>query len=727
MRELLARLMRPWTRSLGLQLETLLLISAIWPLLVFMVVYELTLSRGLALLAMALVGAGVIFAGRRAIARLIAPLADLNRQLRITAAGDLSERLPTETVERQHDGLAAFVAQQVDAILIAAVDSQEMIAPVRAARAAGIPVVAVDSGLNDPDATVAVVQTDNYGGGRLAAAELIRLLDGRGEVAIVGLSRHQRHGMEREEGFHDGLAGTPGIRVVAVQHALADPRLAQQITADLLHRHPHLAALYVTDEAAALGVIMALRRQSADARARRLSLICWDMAPLELEALNNGLVDVLIVQNTWALGRRAVEVALDAIAGRPAPPTVQLPTHVITRANLDQLAILRGGETLNLARPPLPRAPAGPSRIGFAIKSPTTDFWSELLAGATSGAQAHGATLILHDSLEGDVNEIGLLRETFNQMIDNIRALVQQLQQEAEIIGPRAQALVSAAAGQTALADEQTVALERLSQGVERLSQTAQLIVTSTQAVSESAAGTLRGVEEAELAVTDSSLRLREIIRRLTEALDLLSQRTGQVTEVADAMRDIADQTHLLSLNAAIEAADAGPYGRRFGVIAEEVRTLAGQALESSEGFLDLAAGMRVAADRALAATQASARGTDLSMELVTQATSAIEGIADLAEHTNSAVQRITAAATEQQQTNGELAGFAERVTATARQAAQASAALSTVAQDLTEVVARLQDSVSFFRITTDEPPAPLPPQPADPQPLPLASAPVEH
>jgi methyl-accepting chemotaxis protein len=450
------------------------------------------------------------------------------------------------------------------------------------------------------------------------------------------------------------------------------------------------------------------------------------MAAVELEALNNGLMDALIVQNTWALGRRAVEVALEVIAGRPASPLVQLPTHVITRANLVQLAILHGGETRGLARPPLDRAPARPCRIGFAIKSPATDFWGELLAGATSGAQAYGATLLLHDSLEGDVNEIGLLRETFNQMIDNIRALVQQLQQEAEIIGPRAQALVTAAAGQAALAEEQTAALERLSQGVERLSQTARQIVSSTQAVSASAAGTLRGVEEAELAVTDSSLRLREIIRRLTEALDLLSERTGQVSEVADVMRDIADQTHLLALNAAIEAADAGPYGRRFGVIAEEVRALAGQALESTEGFLDLAAGMRVAADQALAATQASVRGTDLSMELVTQATGAIEGIADLAQHTNSAVQSITAAAAEQQQTNGELAGFAEQVTGTARQAAQASAALSTVAQDLTEVVARLQDSVAFFRVTPDEPDPP--PRPAaSSQPIPLASAPVEH
>jgi ABC-type sugar transport system substrate-binding protein len=673
----------------------------------FLVVFELTQSRRVTLVIMVLIGGVVLFVGHRAIRRLIAPLTVLNRQLRITAAGDLRQRLSTEIVERQCAGLAGFVATQVDAILIAAVDSQELLPAVQAARAAGVPVIAVDSGLTDPAATVALVQTDNYGGGQLAAAELIRLLDGQGQVAIVGLSRHQKHGTDRETGLLDGLAKAPGITVVDVQPALGDPRLAEQITEELLQRFPDLVAIYVTNEPAAIGVIAALRKRVGAAPMATVvppRLICWDMAPIELEALNNGLVDALIVQNTWALGWRAVEVAVGAATGRPVPPVVQLPTRLITRATIDQLAATQGHVADQL--PTAPPNPARPYRIGFAIKSPGSEFWSDLLAGAQSSAAAHGAVLIVHDSHEGDINELGLLRETFNQMIDNIRALVRQLQQESEVIGPRAQSLVRAAASQAAVAQDQTAALERLSQGVARLRLAAQQIVTSSEAVGASATGTLRGVEQAELAVTDSSLRLREIISRLTEALDLLSRRTAQVTEVADVMRDIADQTHLLALNAAIEAADAGVYGRRFGVIADEVRNLAGQALAATESFQEIAGDMRAAANQGLAATQASVRGTDLSMDLVTQATSAIEGIASLADHTNTAVQHITAAAAEQQQTNGELAGFAEQVTATARQAAQAGAALSAVAEDLTEVVARLQESVSSFRIDPVDPDA---------------------
>jgi methyl-accepting chemotaxis protein len=219
----------------------------------------------------------------------------------------------------------------------------------------------------------------------------------------------------------------------------------------------------------------------------------------------------------------------------------------------------------------------------------------------------------------------------------------------------------------------------------------------------------LYGVEQAELAVQDSSHRLREIVHRLTLSLDMLSRRTLQVSEVADTMREIADQTHLLALNATIEAADAGAYGRRFAVIAEEVRSLAGQALDATGDFQQLAVDMSAAAQQALSATHDSVRGTDVSMALVTQATAAITTIAGLAQHTNNAVQAISQATAEQQTTNAELVGFAEQVTATARQATQSSLALSTVAQDLTAVVARLQDSVATFRVDTD-PTAPASP-----------------
>jgi methyl-accepting chemotaxis protein len=695
-----------------LKLELLLLFSTLWPLLGFLAVYTLTRNPWLAVGVLLLVGLFLLVAGHRYIGRLIAPLTELNQQLRLAAAGDLRRHLPSPTVQRQQAGVTAFVNDAVDAILISAVDSQELVPVARAAMQAGIPVIAVDANLADPAATTALVAADNYTGGQQAAAALIPLIEGRGQVAIIGLSRGQGHVVERELGFQAGLAAAPEIEVVSAQYSLGDAAIAQQIADELLLRYPALVAIYTTYEDAAVGAIAAVRKR--DAAAPRIRLICWDSAPVEVEALRSGLVDALIVQNVGLLGRRAVEAAVAAIEGRPVPRLITVPVRLITAATLPDLprlleSDLRPGENS-------PQTAARVYRLGFAAKAVGTAFWQGLHTGVEQSARAHGARLLYHASEDTDADELALLRESFNQMIDSIRILVLQLHQEAAVIGPRAKALLVAAESQARLAGEQTQALERLSSGVDRLNQSARQIVAGTQAVAASAAGTLHGVEQAEVAVRDSSHQLRQIVHRLTLSLDMLSKRTAQVAQVADAMGEIADQTHLLALNATIEAADAGVYGRRFAVVAEEVRTLAGQAMAATTDFQQLATDMGAAALQALTATQDSVRGTDLSMELVTAATNAITMIAGLAQHTNNAVQAISQATTEQQNTNTELAGFAGQVTTTAREAAQASAALSTVAQDLTAVVARLQESVAAFRVDSgDLAPARLvsPPDPA--------------
>jgi ABC-type sugar transport system substrate-binding protein len=697
---LVDRLRRTWSRSLILKLEVLLIFSALWPLLTFLLVYTVTENRWVAGVLLLLVGLAMVVAGHRFIQRLVAPLVELNRQLRLIAAGDLRRHLPSPTVQRQQAGMAAFIDARMDAILLSAVDSAELVPPARAARQAGIPVIAVDANLADPEAVTALVLTDNYGGGQQAAALLIRLLDGQGQVAIIGLSRAQAHLLERELGFQAGLAAAPGITVVSTHYTFGDLSIAEQVTEELLARYPHLSAIYATYEDATVGAIAALHKQSTPGR--KVRMIGWDTAAVALQALQSGLVDGLVVQNLALIGRRAVETAVAAIEGQPVPAQIRLTPHLITAATLPDLPGLLeadpgGGDS---RRPALVRT----YRLGFAAKGVDTAFWKALHTSAERTAAALGATLVYHSSEEADADELGLLRETFNQMIDSIRALVTQLGEEAGVIGPRAQALLVAAESQARLAADQTQALERLSSGVARLNQAAQQIGVGTQAVAASAAGTLRGVEQAEVAVRDSSQQLREIVHRLTLSLDMLSRRTTQVAAVADAMGEIADQTHLLALNATIEAADAGAYGRRFAVVAEEVRNLAGQALVATADFRQLAADMSAAAMQALSATQDSVRGTDVSMELVTQASRAITSIAALAQHTNNAVQAISQATVAQQQTNGELAGFAGQVTTTARQAAQASAALSTVAQDLSAVVARLQESVAAFRVDSADP-----------------------
>src|SRR5689334_19832701 len=133
MRRLVERLRRTWARSLSLKLELLLLFSTLWPLLGFLAVYTLTRNPWLAAGVLLLVGLFLLVAGHRYIGRLIAPLTELNQQLRLAAAGDLRRHLPSPTVQRQQAGVTASVNDAVDAILISAVDSHELVPVARAA------------------------------------------------------------------------------------------------------------------------------------------------------------------------------------------------------------------------------------------------------------------------------------------------------------------------------------------------------------------------------------------------------------------------------------------------------------------------------------------------------------------------------------------------------------------------------------------------------------------
>src|SRR5690606_34409276 len=92
-----------------------------------------------------------------------------------------------------------FVTQQVDGIVLAPLDSQGMIGPVSEAVEAGIPVVIFDSALDDDSLIVSYVATDNFRGGQLAAEEMAKRLDGKGNVILLRYNSGSESTMQREE------------------------------------------------------------------------------------------------------------------------------------------------------------------------------------------------------------------------------------------------------------------------------------------------------------------------------------------------------------------------------------------------------------------------------------------------------------------------------------------------------------------------------------------------
>ncbi|MEG1043046.1 MAG: methyl-accepting chemotaxis protein, partial [Pseudomonas sp.] len=142
--------------------------------------------------------------------------------------------------------------------------------------------------------------------------------------------------------------------------------------------------------------------------------------------------------------------------------------------------------------------------------------------------------------------------------------------------------------------------------------------------------------------------RLAEEVHRSTEAMGLLQQESQKIGSVMDVIKSVAEQTNLLALNAAIEAARAGEAGRGFAVVADEVRGLAQRTQKSTEEIEELVAGLQSGTQQVANVMLGSRNLTDSSVELTRKAGASLESITRTVSNIQSMNQQIAAAAEQQ-------------------------------------------------------------------------------
>jgi len=136
----------------------------------------------------------------------------------------------------------------------------------------------------------------------------------------------------RERGFDATLAKEfPAIRIVARQFGMADPARSRAAAEDILTAHPDLAGLFASSEAASLGSIQAIRNRGLSGKVK---LITFDFSKTHVEALEDGTINAMLVQNPFQLGYQAVKSLDDKLNGRTPPKRLELPARVILKADL---------------------------------------------------------------------------------------------------------------------------------------------------------------------------------------------------------------------------------------------------------------------------------------------------------------------------------------------------------------------------------------------------------
>ncbi|MDZ7269557.1 MAG: substrate-binding domain-containing protein [candidate division KSB1 bacterium] len=236
------------------------------------------------------------------------------------------------------------VINQVSGIILAPLDDVALRRPAKAAADKNIPVLIFDSDLQDSDDfTVSFVATDNDAGGQLAGKNLGEMLGGRGKVIMLRYAEGSASTEKREAGFLAALAAFPGITVVSAdQYAGPTATTGQQASENLILRFKDaqgrltVDGIFTPNETSTFGMLQALRRNRLSGTVR---FIGFDASAPLVEALANGEIDGLVVQNPFQMGYLSVKTMVDHLNGRPVEKRIDTGVAFVNRANMNEPAM----------------------------------------------------------------------------------------------------------------------------------------------------------------------------------------------------------------------------------------------------------------------------------------------------------------------------------------------------------------------------------------------------
>lgn len=221
-------------------------------------------------------------------------------------------------VDQQIEILAEVIDVEPDAILLVASDYNRLVPLAELAAERGITIVTLDSALNS-SVPVSFVATDNVAAGIKAGEEIDRLVPRNRSIAVISHIPGVATAIDREQGVLEALSKRdPGL-VLETRYSQNDLDLAYRITTDLVAEHPDLGGIVALNESSAVGAGRAIRDLGAS---ERVSIVGFDNSQEEIEFLETGVFEALVVQRPFNMGYFGIRAIAEALRGKRVDPVI---------------------------------------------------------------------------------------------------------------------------------------------------------------------------------------------------------------------------------------------------------------------------------------------------------------------------------------------------------------------------------------------------------------------
>jgi methyl-accepting chemotaxis protein len=247
-------------------------------------------------------------------------------------------------------------------------------------------------------------------------------------------------------------------------------------------------------------------------------------------------------------------------------------------------------------------------------------------------------------------DEVGALMQVFRKMVESLQRVTQQIREGINVLASSASEILATTTQVASGATETATAISQTTTTVEEVKQTAQLSNQKAKSVSESAQKAAQVSQSGHKAVEESIQgmnRIREQMEAIAESIMRLSEQSQAIGEIIATVNDLAEQSNLLSVNAAIEAAKAGEQGKGFAVVAQEIKSLAEQSKQATGQVRVILSDIQKATSAAVMVTEQGSKAVEAGVK---QSVEVRESIKMLGESVRESAQAAVQIATSSQQ-----------------------------------------------------------------------------